>query len=128
MRSTIPENLRRFIVTSIPSVPFVEAMLLFREAGEDPLGTDVIAQRLYISQANARAIVAQLREATIVQPVELQEEVFSYRPESEELAHLLDLLATFYRTHLVEVTDIIHSKVARQAQQFADAFKLSKHS
>ena len=31
-REPIPEDLRRFILTSIPSVPFVEAMLIYRDA------------------------------------------------------------------------------------------------
>ena len=31
-REPIPEELRRFILTSVPSVPFVEALLVFRGA------------------------------------------------------------------------------------------------
>ena len=41
---------------------------------------------------------------------------------------MLDMLAEFYRTHLVDVTDIIHARTGRKARQFADAFKLRKDS
>ena len=43
-----------------------------------------------------------------------------------ELASIVEQLATFYRSHLVEVTDVIHSRTARKAHQFADAFRLRK--
>ena len=35
-REPIPEELRRFILTSVPTVPFLEALLLFREATASP--------------------------------------------------------------------------------------------
>ena len=47
-------------------------------------------------------------------------------PEDRRHRQMLDMLADYYRSHLVAVTDIIHSKTARKAQQFADAFKLRK--
>ena len=31
-RDSLPEELRRFVLTSIPSVPYVEAMLIYRDA------------------------------------------------------------------------------------------------
>ena len=126
MPSKIPEELRRFILTSVPSVPFVEAMLLFREAGSNPLTAEVIARRLYISEAATREIVAQLEAARVVRPVDESPGSYAYRSDSTELGGLLEMLATFYRTHLVEVTDVIHSKFARSAHQFADAFRLKR--
>ena len=41
---------------------------------------------------------------------------------------MIERLAHFYRTQLVDVTDLIHSKTGRMAQQFADAFKLRRDS
>ena len=43
-----------------------------------------------------------------------------------ELAVVVEQLAGYYRSHLVQVTDMIHSRTSRRAQQFADAFKLRK--
>ena len=45
-----------------------------------------------------------------------------------QLAGILEMLAEFYRSHLVEVTDLIHNRAGRKAQQFADAFKLRRDS
>ena len=124
-REPIPEDLRRFILTSVPSVPFLEALLLFRGARGDPVATETVARRLYLSEIAARQVVTQLREARIV----LQEatgDTHRFAPETVELAALLDTLAEFYRTHLVEVTDLIHDRAGRKAKQFAAAFKLRK--
>ena len=93
-REPIPEDLRRFLLTSVPSVPFVEALLLLREAHGEPVETTHIARRLYMPE-HAAAVV-------------------------------LEQLAGYYRSHLVEVTDVIHSRTARKAHQFADAFRLRK--
>ena len=41
---------------------------------------------------------------------------------------MVEQLATSYRSNLVEVTALIHSRTGRMAQQFADAFKLRKES
>ena len=126
MTEHIPEELRRFLLTSVPSVPFVEAMLLFKAAGREPLETDFVARRLYMSDRAAAEVVGQLRQSRIVQAAEGSPSAHCFAPDSEELRRMLDMLADYYRSHLVAVTDIIHSKTARKAQQFADAFKLRK--
>lgn len=124
-REPLPEELRRFIVLSIPSVPFVEAMLLLRAARE-PLATEAVARRLYMPEHSAMQLLAQMREARIVRPG-AAEGTHRYAPD-EDLEGALELLARFYSTHLVDVTELIHSRSARKAQQFADAFKLRKDS
>jgi hypothetical protein len=53
---------------------------------------------------------------------------FRYAPSSPELRGMVDMLASYYSTNLVDVTQIIHSAGARRAMQFADAFKLRKDS
>jgi hypothetical protein len=122
----IPEELRRFIHTSVPSVPFVEALLLFREASErgESLSVDQIARGLYVSDRHAAAIVEELYTARIVESVG-DRGAYRYAPGAQ-LAQHLDGLAKFYRSRLVEVTSLIHSRTGRMAQQFADAFRLRK--
>jgi hypothetical protein len=41
---------------------------------------------------------------------------------------MLRQLATAYSRDLIGVTDLIHSRTARRAQQFADAFRIRKDS
>lgn len=126
-REPIPEELRRFILTSVRSVPFVEAMLQFRAAGGAPLEARALAQRLYMPERNAAELATELREAGVLE-AEAQAETYRYAPASPELAAMLEMLALFYSTNLVDVTQLIHSVSARRAMQFADAFKLRKDS
>lgn len=123
-REPIPEDLRRFILTSVPSVPFVEALLIFREARGAPVTIELLARRLYVGERAAADVVQQLRAARFIEPVaDAGGHRFAPAPE---LDAMIEMLAMFYRTHLVDVTDLIHSKLGRMAQQFADAFKLRK--
>jgi hypothetical protein len=124
-REPIPEELRRFLLTSVPSVPFVEALLLVREAQGEPVETTQIARRLYMPEHAAAAVLEQLAQARIVERVPQGPPAYRYAPPGE-LGVVVEQLAAFYRTHLVQVTDIIHSRTSRKAQQFADAFKLRK--
>lgn len=122
----LPEDLRRFILTSIPSVPFVEAMLIFRESRGAAVSDELIAKRLYMAEKAAAEVVQQLRGAGVIEAAGTDPISHRYKPVSPELVSMLELLASYYRSNLVDVTDLIHSRTARRAQQFADAFKLRK--
>ncbi len=126
-REPIPEELRRFLLTSVPSVPFVEALLLLRESHGEPMETATIARRLYMPEHAAATVVEQLAAAGIVQPAGGPAPAHRFAPQPE-LAAIVEMLATFYRTNLVEVSDLIHSTTSRTARHFADAFKLKKDS
>jgi hypothetical protein len=119
-RGAIADDVRRFIHTSIPSVPFMEAMLLFKALPGQPVETRSIAERLYISEKQAAALVDQLREASVVSP-----STHRYAPPAE-LAATLDRVAHAYVDNLIGVTRLIHSRTGRMAHQFADAFKIRK--
>jgi hypothetical protein len=120
--AAIADDVRRFILTSIPSVPFMEAMLLFKALPGQPVETRSVAERLYIGEKQASALVDQLREARILEPAE---NAHRFAPEPE-LAAMLDRVAHAYVHNLIGVTRIIHSRTERMAQQFADAFKIRK--
>lgn len=121
----IPEELRRFILTSVPSVPFVEALLVYRGAGGTPVALETVASRLYIGEKAAAEIVEQLAAARVVARA-ADEPGYRFQPATPELATVIEQLGFFYRTQLVEVTNVIHSRTLRRAHQFADAFKLRK--
>jgi hypothetical protein len=127
---SLPEDIRRFVLTSIPSVPFLEAVLLMRADPARHWGRKSLAQRLYVSDRVAEALLADLRAAGIARRCEdgAAHEAYCYRPARPDLAARIELLADLYATHLVEVTLLIHSSIDRKAQQFADAFKWRKDS
>jgi hypothetical protein len=128
-KPSIPEDIRRFVLTSIPSVPFLEALLLMRADPARPWRRDTLAQRLYVREKTADALLADLCAARMVAPCAPPDaDCFCYRPQGELLRGRIDALADLYATHLVEVTLLIHSSLDRKAQQFADAFKWRKDS
>jgi hypothetical protein len=131
--AAIPEDLRRFVLTSIPSVPFLEALLLMRASPEQPWRTDSLARRLYVREKVADVLLAELCRAGIAAPWPGPDdcggaEAYCYRPREDALRERIDRLADLYATHLVEVTHLIHSSMDRKAHQFADAFKWRKDS
>ena len=128
-KPSIPEDLRRFVLTSIPSVPFLEALLLMRAAPDQTWRLDMLARRLYVREKTAEDLLADLCRARIAIPcTEDGVEGYRYAPADAGLRERIDRLADLYATHLVEVTHLIHSSLDRKAQQFADAFKWRKES
>jgi hypothetical protein len=127
-REPIPEEVRRFILTSIPSVPYLEAILLLRHAPDHFWDRAALAQRLYISEDAAGGLLTDLSAAGFIEVSASEPALYRYHPCSEELREMIDRLAATYAKNLVEVTNIIHCKTGKRAQQFADAFKWRRDS
>ncbi|GAB3436330.1 hypothetical protein NX773_07610 [Massilia solisilvae] len=128
-RATFSEDLRRFVLTSIPSVPFLEALLLLRADPRQQWHADTLARRLYISERVAHGLLEALCTAGMAGQCEpAATGCYRYQPASPALQARIDTLAELYARHLVEVTNLIHSSLDRKAQQFADAFRWRKDS
>lgn len=127
-RPDIPEDIRRFILTSIPSVPFLEALLLLRNERSRPWDARQLATRLYISDRIASDLLNNLHAAGFLAVSEASPSHFLYQPNSPELAEIVTQVSEIYSKNIVDVTNLIHSNVSKQAQQFADAFKWRKDS
>jgi len=123
---TIPEDVRRFLLLSIPSVPHLEAMLLLRSAPNYAWPAPGAAVRLYIPEKIAAEVLEDLRSAGILAAGE-DPGTYRYAP-APELAGIVDRVAEAYARDLVGVSDLIHSRTGRKAQVFADAFKIRKDS
>ena len=118
----LPADVRRFILTSVPSVPYLEAVLLLRADPRQAWTGTRLAQRLYVPERTAADLLVQLREGGVAEPADGG---VRFAP-APALADILDRLAAAYAAHLMSVTDLIHSRVERRAQQFADAFRFRK--
>jgi hypothetical protein len=55
----LPEDLRRFLLFSVPSVPFLEALLLFHAEPDASFHVDAVARRLYLDAAAAAAAASR---------------------------------------------------------------------
>lgn len=118
----------RFILTSIPSVPYLEALLLLRRDGAHAWTAAELAQLLYLPEAQAAALLASLAGAGIALPADPGDGGrYRYGP-SADLAARLDQVAHHYSTNLSGVANLIHSAVGRRAYDFANAFRWRKDS
>lgn len=118
----IPDNVMRFILAAIPSVPYLEAMLLLRRENTGPWDCMRLAQRLYLSEDTARALLSMLYANGVLEITDPQLSLYRYRPESDDLRQMIDRLSDIYAKNLIGVTNLIHSQTGKKAQQFADAF------
>jgi hypothetical protein len=124
----LPEDVRRFILTSVPSVPYIESVLLLRREPAASWTSARLARRIYVSDAQASQLLQALQAAAIAaQGPGPETDEYRYAP-SPELAALLDRVATHYAANLLAITDLIHSGLNRRATQFADAFRWRKDS
>jgi hypothetical protein len=122
---SVPEELRRFILTSIPSIPFLEALLLLKGEPRDWTLNEV-GRRLYMSDAAARETLQALEQSGMASSS--AGDTYRFRPANESLRALVDQLAETYARDLIGVTTLVHSGIGKSAQVFADAFKIRKDS
>lgn len=127
-RADLPDEVRRFILTSVPSVPYLEAILLLRTEPSVEWDAHRAARRLYVPEKNAAELLHLLTAAGIARQLGEETPRYRYHPATAELSERLDQLADAYAGNLVGVTDLIHSRIDKRAQQFADAFRLRKDS
>jgi hypothetical protein len=125
---SIPSDVVRFVLTSIPSVPYLEAVLLLHQNANANWSAAEVAGRLYIPEKKAELILRELAEAGILACDASTISIYAFSPVSDSLRELIEKLAAVYAKHIVEVTNLIHSNTGSQVQQFADAFKLRKDS
>lgn len=124
-KNDIPPEVRRFILTSIPSVPHVEALLLMRATAPARWTPSDLAQRLYVQPAVARSVLADLCNAAMLESEDSGLTYF-FGEQPNALCEAITRLAALYSSNLVDITLLIHSKLDRKAQQFADAFDFRK--
>ena len=126
-KSEIPADVRRFILTSISSVPHLEALMLIRGTSPRQWTPKDIAARLYVPPAVAESVLTDLCSSGMLVCDE-SGSLYAYGTRPEPVCDVIDSLAALYGSHLVEITLLIHSKLDRKAQQFADAFNFRKES
>jgi hypothetical protein len=128
-RVELPDDIRGFILASVPSVPYLEAILLLRTNPDMSWDVQRLATRLYVSERQAAEVLTALSAAGIARSeYHGDTPLFRYAPATAELRERLDALAQAYSANLVGVTELIHSRIDKRAQQFANAFRVRKDS
>jgi hypothetical protein len=124
---SIPDEVGRFILTSIPSVPYLEAILLLQRETGAAWNPSQLARRLYLPEAQAGQLLQTLEAAGVAAKDPAAQDAWRYMP-APELAAMLEQVARHYSTDLFAVTTLIHSRLDKRAFQFADAFRWRKDS
>lgn len=124
----IPEDIRRFVLVSIPSIPYLEAALLIRRKPEVEWSSTAVARALYIAEAAATDLLRALAEAGAVVPTSPNPLVFRYAAQGTPFDVLLQRLADLYRTDMIAITHLVHDATQRNAHRFASAFSIRKGS
>jgi len=117
----IPADVREFILRSIYSIAYLEALLLLRAHREAAWSASSVAARLYISESEAEGILGRLwREGFVTT------EGGRFRYDcAPAVDSVVSKLADLYSRQLIPVTNLIHSGSGR-IRAFAGAFKLRK--
>jgi hypothetical protein len=118
----LPADVRRFILTSVPSVPYLEAILLLRSEPQKAWDAAQLARRLYVPERTGTELLELLHSSGVA----VREGASVRYAPTAELGDVIDRVATAYAADLVAITDLIHSRIDRRAQQFADAFRFRK--
>jgi hypothetical protein len=125
----IPEEVSRFIIERIDTVPHLEALLLLWESSPKSWSVEEIAVRVYVPPARAAQIAQDLvRQRLALSEKEDAAAVERYRYEAswDETGMMMQKTVEAYRHHLVRVANLIHSKASPAVRDFARAFQFKK--
>jgi hypothetical protein len=122
----IPEDVRRFVLTSIPSVPHLEALLLFQGQPDGERSCAEVARALYVPESRAGELLEYLCSIQCLSAPGENQAGYRYAPRDADMRALLDRVERAYRTEMIGMTHLIHDTTQRSAHRFADAFKLKK--
>lgn len=122
----IPEDVRRFVLTSIPSIPYLEAALLIRRESGSEWSSTALARALYVAEPVAGDLLKSLAEAGAVARTSSGGQAFRYAAQGTPFDVLLERLADLYRTDMIGITQLVHDATQRNAYRFAGAFSIRK--
>jgi hypothetical protein len=113
------EDLYRFILLEIGTVPHLEALLLLWRNCPRSYSEAELATLLFVNAATARTIAHDLGDSGLI-----ANEEGRYRYDSNQTRKnaLLEALADLYRRELINITKLIHSKKSSAPGKFARAF------
>lgn len=120
----VPDDVKRFILDYIDSIPALEALLLMRRQPERRWTAAAMAAALYTEPRRVAALLADLDTRGLCAQRPDHEPTYGWPPATDDLRRLVDRLADTYAKHLVAVTNIVHGKPRASVRSFSDAFRL----
>jgi hypothetical protein len=120
------EEVYRFILNQIDSVPQMEALLLLWENRPKRWSESEIAGRLYVGVDVVRNIMHELLRRHLVASSTESPRLYWYETRPGDGDLLIEAVAATYRRELVRVSTFIHTKASSAVRDFAQAFKFKK--
>jgi hypothetical protein len=122
VNDVIPPEVRDFIIRHIDSVSQLEALLILHAHPEESWEVGRIASRVYASDRELGAVLERFSAEGFVTR---EGDLYRYDGKDPAADRTVAELARCYASHLIPVTNMIHSK-PRGMRSFSDAFKLRK--
>jgi hypothetical protein len=118
----IPPDVREFIIRHIDTVSELEALLILRASPDERWDNGRIAARVYTSERETAQVLERFASDGFL---ERDGETYRYHCKDPDADRTIGGLARSYASHLIAVTNMIHSK-PRSMRSFSDAFRLRK--
>lgn len=122
----IADDVVRFVVEKIDTVPHLETLLLLFESAPREWTAQEVAVRIYVAEDRARAILQDLIHQRLITLHAERPEHYRYDKAWDVTGSTMQKVARTYRTHLVAVANLIHSKASPAVRDFARAFQFKK--
>lgn len=124
----LPQDVMRFIVEKIDTVPHLEALLLVWRYPGEYWTAEMLAGRIYVNTDQARTVLRDLEQRGLVKRKGEPVAHYAYDAAWDTEGSMMNQVATTYRQQLIPVTTLIHSKASRAVLEFARAFEIKKDS
>lgn len=122
----IPSALVEFVHSSVDSVEQVLVLLALQSQPERRFTIAELTKELRSVESSIERRLRDLYAKNVLQPPAKGDSTHCYRPTSEKVAAVIDVLAKAYRERPSRVIELIYSRPPQAIQAFADAFKFRK--
>ena len=123
---TTDQDVLRFIIERIDSVPHLEGLLLMWESRPKNWTVEELAKRIYVKNDVARGVLYDLARQDLIVPVPGASNQYVYESRSPEIDRLVESLQAKYRFEIVAISTMIHRKSSAAVRDFAEAFRFTK--
>ncbi|HUN84308.1 MAG TPA: hypothetical protein VMU48_08005 [Terracidiphilus sp.] len=120
------EEVDRFILDEIDSVPELEALLLIWNSRPKDWSSDEMAKALYDKADSTQGILRSLVQRGLIAEETGSRGLYTAISDSPEKEAMLTALDRIYRREIVRISTMIHSKASRAVRDFARAFRFKK--
>jgi len=120
------EEVDRFILDEIDSVPELEALLLIWNNRPRDWSSEEMAKALYDRAETTQGFLRSLAQRGLISEVAENKGRYAAISDSPEKEAMLTALDRIYRREIVRISTMIHSKASRAVRDFARAFRFKK--